>query len=236
MSILETFKIYPLHAASRPEELHADPLVGWQARLSSPARWPMDEIRAGPTVYSDASRSASYSGGGWCSSWGPSARRGNNKRGVDAQGEGRAARVAVRWGPGSGATGGRAAVKAATRRPVARPRRDRARRRATAAAALARAGRPARLSAVRAAGIPATPTRRTGFRSDVHAGAGRVEVGCSPPNITFLTECNIFRCREHSGDHNALSYGMPSIGYLIWARVLTPPDRLYGDIIGSGGR
>ena len=59
------------------------------------------------------------------------------------------------------------------------------------------------------------------------AGAGRVEVGCSPPNITFLTECNIFRCRAHSGDHNALSYGMPSIGYLIWARVLTPPDRLW---------
>ena len=30
-----------------------------------------DRFQPGPTVYSDASRSAHYSGGGWCSSWGP---------------------------------------------------------------------------------------------------------------------------------------------------------------------
>ena len=30
-----------------------------------------DRFQEGPTVYSDASRSSRYSGGGWCSSWGP---------------------------------------------------------------------------------------------------------------------------------------------------------------------
>ena len=30
-----------------------------------------DRFEEGPTVYSDASRSKKYSGGGWCSSWGP---------------------------------------------------------------------------------------------------------------------------------------------------------------------
>ena len=30
-----------------------------------------DRFQEGPTVFSDASRSKSYSGGGWCSSWGP---------------------------------------------------------------------------------------------------------------------------------------------------------------------
>jgi hypothetical protein len=30
-----------------------------------------DRFQEGPTVFSDASRSKMYSGGGWCSSWGP---------------------------------------------------------------------------------------------------------------------------------------------------------------------
>jgi hypothetical protein len=30
-----------------------------------------DRFQEGPTVFSDASRSRKYSGGGWCSSWGP---------------------------------------------------------------------------------------------------------------------------------------------------------------------
>ena len=159
------------------------------------------------------------------------ARRGN-KRGVDAR------RVAVRWdrlgpkGPRGRAGGagrrlrrrpaGRWRGRAATARDAARPRPPPWR------APAGRLGCPrCAPPASRQHHARAVRPNRGASDADVHAGAGRVEVGCSPPNITFLTECNIFRCRAHSGDHNALSYGMPSIGYLIWARVLTPPDRLW---------